>query len=199
MARARQEAASGRAVTLIGPGGTGSDETRTLGQGELRILRIAAPAAEKGELLRRAAWAALMSARLLKATRNAARATGACETRVTGSPPFVSCLVLRWRKLLWRRKGRAISITCGITDCYPETAFAAGKARALAPIAPAIYALLKRDGATLAEIRAGRERMGHMRAREYVPRAAADASRSPKAPWRLVWGGPACFERRPGT
>lgn len=142
MARAYEAASAGRCVTLIGLGGAASDETTPLdGERELRIVRIAAGAPDKGHLMKRAAWALSMNARLLKATWNAARAYGDCEIKVTGSPPFFSYFVLLWRKLFWRKKTRAISITYRITDFYPETAFAAGKARALAPIAPAIHAL----------------------------------------------------------
>ncbi len=141
MARARDAALSGRAVTLIGLGAAAGDETVSLGEGTLRVLRLAAGAPDKGNLARRAAWALSINTRLLKATRNAARAHGACEIKVTGSPPFFSYLVLLWRQLFWRGKGGSISITYRITDFYPETAFAAGKAKALTPLAPLIHAL----------------------------------------------------------
>lgn len=142
MARAHEAAAAGRKVTLIGLGTVASDKTTPFaGGGELRVVRLAGGAPDKGNLMNRAAWALSMNARLLKATRNAARAHGACEIKVTGSPPFFSYLVLLWRKLFWRSKSRALSITYRITDFYPETAFAAGQARALAPFAPLIHAL----------------------------------------------------------
>ena len=144
MARARNAALSGRTVTLIGLGAAAGDETVSLGEGTLRILRLAAGAPNKANLPRRAAWALSINTRLLKATRNAARAYVACEIKVTGSPPFFSYLALLWRQLFWRGQGRSVSITYRITDFYPETAFAAGKARAMRPLAPLIHALRRR-------------------------------------------------------
>lgn len=141
MGRARGAALAGRMVTLIGLGAKAGDETVRLGTGSLRIIRIAAGAPDKASLLRRAAWALSMNVRLLDATRQAARAYGACEIKVTGSPPFFSYTALLWRQLFWRTSRSRIKLTYRITDFYPETAFAAGKARVLSPIAPLIHAL----------------------------------------------------------
>jgi hypothetical protein len=141
MVRAREAAAAGRRVTLIGLGKSASDETAPFGEGEVRIVRIAAGAPDKGNLLKRAAWALRMNARLMAATKDAADRYGACEIKITGSPPFFSYLVLLWRQLFWRGKAGVISVTYRITDFYPETAFAAGQTGVLAPFAPLIHAL----------------------------------------------------------
>ena len=144
LARAREAAATGRAVTLIGLGASPGDEILCVDEGRLRIVRIAADAPDKANLLRRALWALSMNARLLKATRDAARGLATCEIKVTGSPPFFSYVLLLWRQLFWPANKRARSITYRITDFYPETAFAAGKATAMRPLAPLIHALRRR-------------------------------------------------------
>jgi hypothetical protein len=139
MARARDAAASGRRVTLIGLGTDSGEETRQLGDGELTIVRIAAVAPDKGKIAKRAVWALSINRTLLRATVRAAEAYGECEIKVTGSPPFFSYLVLMRLGGNPRRR-----ITYRVTDFYPETAFAAGRARALRPITPFIHALRRR-------------------------------------------------------
>ena len=140
--RARAEAAarSGRDVCLIGLGDHDREERVTTDAGSLCIVRIAAQAPDKGSLVKRGAWALRINQRLLAATARAAqsfgRRDGRCEIKVTGSPPFLSYLLL-----LWRGGRKRISVTYRITDFYPETAFAAGKAKQLRVVAPLIHAL----------------------------------------------------------
>lgn len=135
MARAEEATRNGRTVTLIGLGNAASVETRTLGTGELTIVRLAAEAPDKGDLVKRAAWAASQNTALLTAVARAAKAAPS-EIKVTGSPPFLSYQVLAWRGL-----NRRHEITYRVTDFYPETAFAAGKATALKAITPIVHAL----------------------------------------------------------
>ncbi len=135
MARAEEAARNGRRVTLIGLGDTAGFESRTLGTGELTIFRLAAQAPDKANLVSRAAWAASQNTALLSAVARAAKA-GPSEIKVTGSPPFLSYQVLAWRAFNPQH-----AITYRVTDFYPETAFAAGKATALKPITPIVHAL----------------------------------------------------------
>ena len=139
LARAQAAAAAGRQVTLIGLGAEAGEERASFGTGELRIVRIAAGRPDKASLVKRAMWALGMNQRLLAATAEAARDYGACEVKVTGSPPFFS-----YRVLLWALGKKSVSVTYRITDFYPETAFAAGRAKALAPISPVIHALRRK-------------------------------------------------------
>jgi hypothetical protein len=187
MARAREAAATGRAVTLIGLGASPGDEILCVDESRLRIVRIAADAPEKANLLRRALWALSMNARLLKATRDAARGLATCEIKVTGSPPFFSYVLLLWRQLFWRaNKGaRSITITYRITDFYPETAFAAGKAKAVRPLAPLIHALRRRADRieALSECQARRlEESGVPRQAISIVRDTSPVDISPKTP-----------------
>ncbi len=135
MARAEEAARNGRRVTLIGLGDTAGVESRTLGTGDLTIFRLAAHAPNKANLVNRAAWAASQNTALLSTVARAAKA-GPSEIKVTGSPPFLSYQVLAWRAFNPQH-----AITYRVTDFYPETAFAAGKATALKPITPIVHAL----------------------------------------------------------
>lgn len=145
-ARAHEAAQAGRAVSLIGLGHAASENLIDLpgSAGRLRIVRVAAGAPDKANLVKRAAWAMGVNRRLLSATAKAVKAhaaeAGQCEIKVTGSPPFFSYLVLLWRG----GRRRRFPITYRITDFYPETAFAAGKGRALRPISGLIHALRRR-------------------------------------------------------
>ena len=135
MARAEEATRAGRTVTLIGLGDTASVESRTMSTGHLTIVRIAAQAPDKANLVNRAAWAASQNTALLRAVGRVAKA-GPSEIKVTGSPPFLSYQVLAWRAFHPQH-----AITYRVTDFYPETAFAAGKATVLKPITPLIHAL----------------------------------------------------------
>jgi hypothetical protein len=185
LARAREVAKAGRVVMLIGLGINPGDELLPVGDGRLRIVRIAADAPDKGNFLRRALWALSMNARLLKATRDAARGLATCEIKVTGSPPFFSYVLLLWRQLFWRTNKGARSITYRITDFYPETAFAAGKAKAIRPLAPLIHALRRRADRieALSECQARRlEESGVDRQAISIVRDASPVALSPNTP-----------------
>jgi hypothetical protein len=201
MARARRGAETGRAVLLTGPGETALDETLNPGEGELRILGNAAPAARKGRLRQRAARALSMNARLFRAVRAAVKSYGRCEIKVTGSPPFFSCLVLLRRLLFWPAKAGGVCVTCRITDFYPETAFAAGQARALAPFAPpgprlAAIGRPDRSPERVPETPARRERgpeQAHNRPARYLARNILPRYPPGSAPLRPARGHPAPF------
>jgi hypothetical protein len=139
MERARTEASVGRCVTLIGLGKEAGVEKIEFGAGSLTIVRIAATTTDKGSLAKRAQWAVSASRRLLDAMSRSAKLHRSCEIKVTGSPPFLS-----YQALLWREFNRGHAVTYRITDFYPETAFAAGKAVALRPLSPLIHALRRR-------------------------------------------------------
>jgi len=143
LARAREAAASGRATTLIGLGDVASVTTERHGWGSdaatLTIVRLAAKGPDKKNLLARAFWALSINVKLLGAVVRAASPHRDVEIKVTGSPPFFSYLVIVWNSLFLRR-----SVTYRITDFYPETAFAAGQAQVLRPLAPLIHALRRR-------------------------------------------------------
>ena len=139
MARAEEDAKAGRQVTIIGLGTEFQTEARSVGEGELKIIRLAALRPDKSSLLNRAIWTASKNLSLLKTVASVAKPYGECEIKVTGSPPFLSYQILLWRGLSKKRK-----ITYRVTDFYPETAFAAGKASALRPFLPLIHALRKR-------------------------------------------------------
>lgn len=135
LARAREVAARGRRVTLIGFGRA----SETTAEEALTIQRIARRSANKGNLISRGLWALSANAALLRATATAARGLAECEIKVTGSPPFFSYCIIAWARL---KRGRRV--TYRITDFYPETVIASGKARWLAIVAPIFHALRKR-------------------------------------------------------
>lgn len=135
MARAENFARSGRSVLLIGLGETSSEETRTIGPGKLTVQRLAASPPDKASFAKRVVWALRQNIALMAAVARGAR-QGSSEIRVTGSPPFLSYQVLIWRMLNPRHQ-----ISYRVTDFYPETAFAAGRANALKPVTPFVHAL----------------------------------------------------------
>lgn len=118
--RARKLAAGGEQAVLIGLGETAGSET-----GEnLTIVRLAAPKLPKtASLFRRALWALNNNRRLIAETNRhlANIPEGEGEIVVTGSPPFLSYLMILINRLWWRR-----TLIYRITDFYPETVFAAG-------------------------------------------------------------------------
>ena len=118
--RARAQAARGQTSVLIGLG----DRDEVLREPNLTIVRLAAPqVAKSASLIRRALWALNNSWRLLGAVNRAQRdlPEGKGEILVTGSPPFLSYLVILANAFVWRR-----TVVYRITDFYPETLFAAG-------------------------------------------------------------------------
>jgi hypothetical protein len=139
MAHARQTATAGGRVTLIGLGRAASRTCERIGDGELTIIRIARPSPDKGDLFKRALWSLSANFSLLSATAATARIDPDCEILVTGSPPFFSYIVIAWANFFRHRR-----VTYRITDFYPETALAAGKAPWLRAIAPAFHWLRRR-------------------------------------------------------
>jgi colanic acid biosynthesis glycosyl transferase WcaI len=138
---ARKDAASGRDVVLIGLGREAiGTEILHINQGRLSIVRIDAQSSgtPKTGLVRRGLWAMRMNLRLIKATHHALKSRGRGELLVTGSPPFLSSLMILINALLWRQH-----LIYRITDFYPETILASGQAswlRWLAPVFKAIRA-----------------------------------------------------------
>jgi hypothetical protein len=134
--RAAADAASGRDVTLIGLGeGKNREETQRLGEGALRTIRLGVAPTPKESLLRRLFWTLQANARLIARTGRIQRGSP-CEIVVTGSPPFLSYVMIVLNRLVWRRR-----LTYRIMDFYPEVIFAAGKARALRFVTPVFRAL----------------------------------------------------------
>lgn len=137
--RAEACARAGGKAVLIGLGDQASSETRPLGAGELAIVRIPARKLAKSvSLPARAAWALGKNLGLAGQARRAVKAAGRepCEIVVTGSPPFLAYLLIVLNALFWRK-----SLVYRITDFYPETVFAAGHLRWLAPIAGLFHGL----------------------------------------------------------
>jgi hypothetical protein len=140
-ARALDLANEGADVTLIGLARQKAEsESLTLGQGRLTIVRIDAntSATPKKGLLTRGLWAMRMNARLMKETHRALKGRLRGDLVVTGSPPFLSSLMIVANKLLWHQR-----LIYRITDFYPETILASGQAswlRWLAPVFKAIRA-----------------------------------------------------------
>jgi glycosyltransferase involved in cell wall biosynthesis len=132
LARAREAAAAGRPVTLIGFG----QNNEVVREGVLKIIRIARARPNKANLFARAIWSMAANAALLKEVTKATRGYRECEIKVTGSPPFFSYLALAWSRL-----GRGRLITYRITDFYPETVTAAGRAAWLQLTTPLFHAL----------------------------------------------------------
>lgn len=139
LASAQEEAAGGRNVTIIGLGRQNASARERIGAGELTTVRLARPAFEKGSIFKRAVWALWTNLAILRALAAAVRQSPDCEIKVTGSPPFLSYLVLMWARLVGRRR-----VIYRITDFYPETVFAAGKGPWLKPLTPLFHWLRRR-------------------------------------------------------
>ncbi|MDQ0463133.1 glycosyltransferase involved in cell wall biosynthesis [Caulobacter ginsengisoli] len=123
--RAHRLAAEGGQVTLIGLGEEPSVTQVPMQTGSLTEVRIKAVGLQKGSfLLTRATWALRKNVKLAwaanKAISRSPRGKGT-EIVVTGSPPFLSYVMIVLNLLLWRR-----TLIYRITDFYPETVFAAG-------------------------------------------------------------------------
>ena len=115
---ARELAAEGRDVTLVGLSSRGASETsEVIGSGRLREIRILASTYDKTSLARRLLWTAQINTRLIWRIR---RQLQAADTILfTGSPPYL----LHWiapLNILLRKK-----LIYRITDFHPECLIAA--------------------------------------------------------------------------
>ncbi|PTM41727.1 glycosyltransferase [Bosea sp. 124] len=137
---AQRAAAEGADVVLIGLGRERvGDEDQPIGNGRLRIIRIDASATPRKGLLTRGLWAMRINLRLIRETHRALWNRGRGDLMVTGSPPFLSSLMILLNRLLWRQR-----LVYRITDFYPEIVLASGQAnwlRFLAPLFKAIRGL----------------------------------------------------------
>lgn len=113
LSTARQLAASGRKVTLVGfasedPG----DEADGVGKGALTVRRVHRPSYDKSAWLRRASWTLRANLALIRASWRELRACD--EIRFTGSPPYLLHFVMPVAFLLGKRTRYRI------TDFHPE-------------------------------------------------------------------------------
>lgn len=116
--RARDRAAAGEDVTLVGLSSTrASVEDEAIGRGRLRVVRLRRPPYDRGRFGQRAAWTLVTNVRLIAAARRAIR--GADEILFTGSPPFLVFLLVPLNALFWRKR-----LTYRITDFFPEVLIA---------------------------------------------------------------------------
>lgn len=140
MLRAERISAAGRTVALIGFGDVAGEESRN--DGRLIVRRIAVRPPDKASFVRRACWTLAMNLRLARATRRMAdrlrRVAGGkqavVEIKLTGSPPFFAYLYL-----VWNRLGRRDRTIYRMSDFYPETVIATGKAGWLRPVTPLFH------------------------------------------------------------
>lgn len=116
--RARERAAGGEDVTLVGLSSTRpSVEEQAIGLGRLRVVRVRRPPYDRGRFGQRASWTLVTNLRLLAAARPELR--GADEILFTGSPPFLVFLLVPLNALLWRKR-----LIYRITDFFPEVLIA---------------------------------------------------------------------------
>ena len=125
LARARQLAAAGHSVTLIGfTSGASSGEVEPRSAGALNILRLQRSPYEKNDFVARAWWTLKANVRLLScALRYLLRAD---EVRFTGSPPYLIHFVMPLALLL------RVRTVYRITDFHPECLTAASGRQGLA-------------------------------------------------------------------
>ncbi len=110
---ARQRAAVGEEVTLVGLSSTrSSEEVEEVDHGRLTTLRLRAPVYDRADWKERARWTLATNARLLWRARRALAA--ADEILFTGSPPFLLHWLAPLNVLLRAR------LTYRITDFHPE-------------------------------------------------------------------------------
>ncbi len=123
--RAHKLASEGGQVTLIGLGEAPSVTDVAQEPGSLTLVRIKAAPLQKGSFLfTRATWALRKNIKLAWAANRAISRSpkgAGTEIVVTGSPPFLSYVMIVLNLLFWRR-----TLIYRITDFYPETVFAAG-------------------------------------------------------------------------
>jgi len=114
---ARQLAEEGREVTLLGLSSRGASESvEMVGNGQLRIVKLAAASVDKSSQLRRMLWTAVINTRLLWFVCRRFRDVN--TVLFTGSPP----LLIHWLgplNVLLRRR-----LIYRITDFHPECAIA---------------------------------------------------------------------------
>lgn len=110
---ARQRASQGEKVVLIGlTSGETSEQREAVGSGELRVLRLHAPAYNRASLRERAWWTLRTNLSLVYCALPAIR--NCRELMFTGSPPFLLHLVAPLNLLLRRR------LIYRISDFFPE-------------------------------------------------------------------------------
>ncbi len=113
LTEARERAAAGESVTLVGLSSTrAADSDEAVGQGHLRVIRVRRPLYDKARFVRRLLWTWMTNTRLVWAARRELRR--ADEVLFTGSPP----LLIHWLvplNVLFRRK-----LTYRISDFHPE-------------------------------------------------------------------------------
>ncbi len=176
--RARDAARRGESVTLIGLGAEGSTQRSAIGRGSLTRIVLSAPANPKEHFVRRMLWTVSTNWRLIRETARQQRGSGACSILVTGSPPFLSYVLIVLNALLWRRE-----LVYRITDFYPETVLAANTMRWLALTLPLFRAL--RHGASRIEV-LGEDQRRRLRD-DGVPaeRIVLERDSSPVATWQV--------------
>ena len=117
LGEARERAAAGDAVTLVGlTSGPAAVAEEAVGAGRLRVVRVSRPLYEKTRLARRAAWTVATNTRLLWAARR--ELVRADEVLFTGSPPFLVHWLVPLNLFLRRR------LRYRIGDLHPEVLIA---------------------------------------------------------------------------
>jgi hypothetical protein len=115
---AREFAALGHTVTLVGlTSGTPSDVQEFMGDGSLRVIRIARKPYDRSRWLHRALWTLTANIAVLWAAWPELRR--AIEVRFTGSPPYLLHFVMPVAKAL------RIKTRYRISDFHPECLIAA--------------------------------------------------------------------------
>lgn len=110
---ARERAARGEEVTLVGLSSTAdSSTTEAVGLGQLTTLRLFAPTYDRANLKARARWTLATNTRLLWRARHAL--LEANEILFTGSPPFLVHFLAPLNAVLRKR------LIYRITDFHPE-------------------------------------------------------------------------------
>lgn len=143
--RAVQIFEEGGNVELIGLADAESSETLSRGQGALTRTRVSAPTNPKHNYLMRAFWTFRMNMLLVQATSSAIKGWKNCDIVVTGSPPFLSYILIVLNSAIWRRR-----LIYRITDFYPETILATGAMPWLKLLVPLFERL--RRAANLVEV-----------------------------------------------
>jgi len=113
LVEARERAAAGESVTLVGISSESAGEvTESVGSGRLRIVRIRRPLYDRARFLRRLMWTIGTNTRLAWTARRAMR--DADEVLFTGSPPLLLHWIVPLNRLYRRR------LTYRISDFHPE-------------------------------------------------------------------------------
>ena len=110
---ARERAAAGDAVTLVGLSSAAALVTsESVGKGRLQVIRIRRPVYDRARLWRRLGWTIATNTRLLWAARRELRR--ADEILFTGSPPLLIHWLVPLNRIFRRR------LTYRISDFHPE-------------------------------------------------------------------------------